>query len=185
MTERLAILIFGFSWIFLVIAAILAQIIFEDKHKRNAGIIINLLVFTPFVGTIVIFYLKDFVGSYESTFGTMISGIIILALGMIGYIASHYYLRRNWSISASIKEGHTLIKKGPYKIVRHPMYSSMVLIVFGSGLLIADFLLLLFAPLVFIIYYVRATVEEKLLKDEFPEYESYSKITKMLIPGIL
>lgn len=64
------------------------------------------------------------------------------------------------------------------------MYASMTAIVLGSGLLIANYMVILFTPVVGIVYYIRAKKEEALLRGEFPEYDRYAGGTKMLIPGI-
>jgi protein-S-isoprenylcysteine O-methyltransferase Ste14 len=120
-----------------------------------------------------------------STTVIRIAGAALVGLGTVGYILSHFYLRSNWSLFASIKEGQKLITNGPYRLVRHPMYSSMTVIVLGSGLLISNSLILLFTPVVIIVYYIRSKKEETLLRAEFPEYNEYSRKTKMLIPGII
>ena len=185
MTQQIAVIIFKFVWGLLVFIALLAQILFDNKSKRKADLITNLLVITPFVVVLGLFYLRRWGGTYESTTATQITGTVLVGLGMVGYILPHFYLRSNWSLSASIREGHKLIKNGPYKLVRHPMYSSMTLVVFGSGFLIANYLILLITPVVFIIYFIRARKEEALLNEEFPEYNQYARRTKMLIPGIL
>ena len=85
---------------------------------------------------------------------------------------------------ASIKKSHRLVKSGLYRYIRHPMFASMLLIVPGSGLLISNYLVIAFTPIVGAIYYIRAKKEEELLKEEFPEYNQYIKETKMFIPGI-
>jgi len=64
------------------------------------------------------------------------------------------------------------------------MYSSMIVVVLGTGLLIGNYMMILFLPVVSIIYYIRARKEEELLRREFPEYERYTRETRMLIPGI-
>jgi protein-S-isoprenylcysteine O-methyltransferase Ste14 len=184
MTEEIAIIIFLVSWATLIVIAVLAQILFEDKPKRQAGLIINLLVITPFIVSLGWFYLRNYFGTYESTPITRISGTAVLALGMIGYIISHFYLRRNWSLSASIKEGHKMIKNGPYRFVRHPMYTSMLFVALGSGLLIANYPIIICTTIVGFAYYIRAKKEETLLRVEFPEYDKYASRTKMFIPGI-
>ena len=185
MTQGITIIIFKSVWGFLLFIEMVAQILFANKPKMKAGLLTNLLIVTPFAVAYGLFYLQRWGGTYDSTPATRITGAVLVGLGMVGYTLSHFYLRSNWSLSASIKEGHELIKNGPYKVVRHPMYSSMTLVVFGSGLLIANYLILLFTPVVFIIYYIRARKEEALLRTEFPEYNQYIRRTKMLIPGIL
>jgi protein-S-isoprenylcysteine O-methyltransferase Ste14 len=185
MTQETAVIIFKSAWGLLLFIAVLGQLLFMDKPKRKAGVLTNLLVITPFVVVFGLFFLGRYVGTYENTSTTRITGVVFLGFGMIGYIISHFYLRRNWSVSASIKEGHKLIKRGPYRLVRHPMYSSMTLTVFGSGFLIANYLIILFTIVVFMIYYIRARNEEALLRKEFPEYNEYVRSTKMLLPCIL
>ena len=184
MTQETAVTIFKSSWGLLLLIALLLQILFEDKPKKKAGFITNLLVITPFVVVFGLFYVRFYFGTYESTLTSRIVGTVIVILGMIGYILSLFSLRRNWSISASVKEGHKLVKSGPYKFVRHPMYSSMIVIVLGSGLLLSNYMMILFIPVVSIVYYIRARKEEELLRGEFPEYERYARETRMLIPGI-
>ena len=186
MTPQINIIIFKSAWGLLFLIAMVAQILFAKKSKRKAGLLTNLLVIIPFVVVLGLFYLERYFGSvYMSTPVTWIAGAALLGLGTVGYIISHFYLRSNWSLSASIKEGQKLITNGPYRLVRHPMYSSMTVIVLGSGLLISNYLILLFTPGVFIVYYIRSKKEETFLRVEFPEYIQYTRVTKMLIPGIL
>ena len=184
MKQETAVMIFKFSWGLLLVIALLSQVLFEDKPKKKAGFIINLLVITPYVVVFGLFYLGRYFGTYESTVATRIVGAVITVFGMIGYIVSLLSLRGNWSLSASIKEGHKLIKSGLYKLIRHPMYSSMTAIVLGSGLLIANYMMILFTPVVGIIYYIRTRKEETLLRGEFPDYDRYAGETRILIPGI-
>lgn len=184
MKQATAIMIFKSSWGLLLLIALLSQILFEEKPKKKAGFIANLLVIIPFVIVLGLFYFGRYFGTYESTLATRMAGTVTTVLGMVGYILSLLTLRRNWSLSASIKEGHKLIKSGPYKLVRHPMYFSMTVIVLGSGLLITNYMMILFTPLVGFVYYIRARKEEALLRGEFPEYDRYAGETKMLIPGI-
>ena len=186
MTQYIAIILFKSAWGLLIFIALVAQILFADKSRIKAGLITNLLVIIPFVFVLGLFYLERYFGSvYMSTTVIRIAGAALVGLGTVGYILSHFYLRSNWSLFASIKEGQKLITNGPYRLVRHPMYSSMTVIVLGSGLLISNSLILLFTPGVFIVYYIRSKKEETLLRAEFPEYNEYSRKTKMLIPGII
>jgi protein-S-isoprenylcysteine O-methyltransferase Ste14 len=76
----------------------------------------------------------------------------------------------------------TLKITGPYKLIRHPMYTS--LLVLGAVWIINDFsvfrlvvFIILFADLIFKMYY-----EEKFLTESFPDYAEYKKHTKKIIP---
>ena len=136
MTARIALIIFGLVWGLLVLLAVAAQLLFEEQPKRSAGIVTNLLVTIPFAIVFGLVSLGRGFGTYESHAAMRIAGLVITAAGLIVYISSLLWLRKNWSMTASIKEGHQLVTGGPYGIVRHPIYSAMTLIFLGSGLLV-------------------------------------------------
>jgi protein-S-isoprenylcysteine O-methyltransferase Ste14 len=186
MVENAAIIVFAVVWWVLIAIAIVAAFMFERKPYMNrAGPIMNALIITPFVFAFGLFYLARYFGIYGvSTIGR-ISGAFMMVAGLAGYIVSHCYLRENWSLGASVKEGHKLVTGGPYRVVRHPMYSSMILEVLGSGLLLGNYLMIASTIIVGAVYYVRARKEEELLKQEFPEYQGYAAKTRMLMPWLL
>lgn len=170
---------------FLLLIVILAQIVFGGKLKKKAGLITNMIIVTPFLIAFILFVFQGYFGAYKSTLVTLIAGVVITTLGILGYIVSILYLWKNWSFSASIKEGHKLVKTGPYRYIRHPIYSSLILVFVGSGLLVSNYIIILCTSIVGFVYYLRARKEEQLLKEEFPEYNKYINETKMLIPGLL
>ena len=84
-----------------------------------------------------------------------------------------------------VKVGHSLITSGPYRWVRHPIYSGMGLALIGTAL--ASGTLSGFLGLVFILFafLVRVRQEEALMRETFPaEYPQYSTHTARLIPGV-
>ncbi len=184
MTERAAELAFECTWILLILMAVAAQILFRGEIKKQAGVITNLLVATPFVLVLGLFYIGHEFGTSRSTSGERMVGMVATVIGVCGYVLSHIYLRYNWSLSAAIREGHELVIRGPYSVVRHPMYSFMMLIVLGSGALAANYLIITSAVIVGIAYYVRAKKEERLLAAEFAGYREYAARTKMFIPKV-
>ena len=86
-----------------------------------------------------------------------------------------------------VQEGQTIIRKGPYRYVRHPSYTGAILIFTGIGFAIRSWgavLVLLLAS--FAVYGYRIHVEEKALVAKFgDEYVAYMEETKMLVPGIV
>jgi protein-S-isoprenylcysteine O-methyltransferase Ste14 len=165
--------------------AVIAQLSsLNQPAKKQAGIMTTLIVIVPFILAVGLFYLGRYFGTYQGNTLSRVCGTIVSTIGLIIYLLSHVYLRRNWSLSASIKEAHQLVTGGIYRFVRHPMYSSMIMIVLGSGLLVDNYLIMLSTSLVGITCHIRATREESLLAEEFPEYREYSKKTKMFIPWI-
>jgi protein-S-isoprenylcysteine O-methyltransferase Ste14 len=185
MTPELSILIFRYTWSFLLIITTLYLMLFEDWPKARAAAITNVIVIVPYLIVFGLYYLRDAIGSYNGSAVSRIVGAALLFAGIMVYVSSHVSLRRNWSVMASIKERHTLVRTGLYRFVRHPMYASMLLIVPGSGMLISDYLMILCTPVVGLIYYFRARQEEALLAGNLPGYEAYVRKTKMFIPWIL
>ena len=178
-------LIFKLIWGVLLIIATVAQMRFRGKHKQRGGLIANLLVIAPYLVVFGWFSMRGYFGAYKSSIIVQLLGFTIMLIGVCGYIVSILYLKQNWAISAAIKEGHSLVRNGPYKIVRHPMYFFMILVVLGSGLLISNYFIILYTPIVALLYYLRSKKEEEMLKEALPGYKHYIQETKMLIPGIL
>ena len=114
------------------------------------------------------------------------AGLAVTVLGAIFAIWSRATLGRNWSSVPQVKEQHELVVKGPYRIVRHPIYTGLILAVAGTGLALDKGVGLFIAVLVFASYWLKSRVEEKLMVETFPEeYPEYRRRVKALIPGIL
>jgi protein-S-isoprenylcysteine O-methyltransferase Ste14 len=114
------------------------------------------------------------------------AGLVVTVLGAVFAIWSRVTLGRNWSSAPQVKERHELVVKGPYRIVRHPIYTGLILTVAGTGLAVDRGIGLFMAALVFASYWLRSQVEEKLMMETFPEeYPEYRRRVKALIPGIL
>jgi protein-S-isoprenylcysteine O-methyltransferase Ste14 len=115
-------------------------------------------------------------------------GQIGLGLDLVGIlfaIWARWALGRNWSNVMALKEKHELVQTGPYGIVRHPIYTGMLLGVLGTamttGLLASylGFICMLIGLL------IRTQSEDRLMAKQFPEtHPSYRQRTKKLIPLI-
>jgi protein-S-isoprenylcysteine O-methyltransferase Ste14 len=109
---------------------------------------------------------------------------VIVVVGICFAVWARLILGKNWSPRPSRKERHELVTNGPYAFVRHPIYSGMLLAVFGTALTGSYFaiLVLFLASLVFL---ARIPREEKIMLELFPnEYPSYQARTKRLIPFV-
>lgn len=112
-------------------------------------------------------------------------GVILCFAGVAFAIWARVHLGRNWGVPMTLQEGHQLVTSGPYKFVRHPIYTGFFLAALGS--VFADGGVWLIILVFFGIYFTySAKVEEKIMTEQFPnEYPAYIKRTKMLIPFVL
>jgi len=113
-------------------------------------------------------------------------GLIIAIIGAIIACSSRYRLGKNWSLSVQKKESHQLIKKGIYKIIRHPIYTGLLLLFIGNAIIVGDYRAIIAVLIVFASFWFKLKKEEKLLTETFgTEYEEYKNQTKALIPYVL
>jgi len=95
-------------------------------------------------------------------------------------------LGSNWSADPSIKEGHELIERGPYRLVRHPIYSGFLLALAGTGLGSGRVMHLYIVGISLMGMCLKLRIEESLMLRQFPQaYREYMRRTKALIPFVL
>jgi protein-S-isoprenylcysteine O-methyltransferase Ste14 len=112
-------------------------------------------------------------------------GAVVFVSGIALAIWARVHLGRNWGMPMSQKAEPELVTSGPYRFVRHPIYSGLLAALLGTALATNLAGLIIVAVLGGYFYY-SASVEEKNLIATFPtEYPAYRTHTKMLIPFIL
>jgi protein-S-isoprenylcysteine O-methyltransferase Ste14 len=112
-------------------------------------------------------------------------GLALFALGLGFAVWARPHLGRNWGTPMTRKVEPELVTSGPYRLVRHPIYSGIL--VAGIGTVAAlSWLWLPVVALAGVYFLYSARVEERQLSDEFPDrYPLYKRSTKMLVPFIL
>lgn len=112
-----------------------------------------------------------------------ILGAILTALG-VGLAAwARFALGRNWSAAVTLKHSHELIRAGPYARIRHPIYSGVVLGLFGTALVIGEWRALVALAVLFASWLIKARKEEALLASEFgPAFQEHRCQTGMFLP---
>ena len=112
-------------------------------------------------------------------------GVILLFSGLGLAVWARVHLGRNWGMPMTEKDEPELVTSGPYRHVRHPIYSGSLLAMLGTAL--ATNLYWLIALVAVGAYFVySARVEERLMSASFPAaYASYRAKSKMLIPFLL
>ena len=111
----------------------------------------------------------------------------ILCLCGLGFcLWARAVLGRNWSGTVTLKEDHELIVRGPYRLVRHPIYTGLLAMLIGTALEqghIAGMVGLIF---VFLSFWIKLSGEEEVMRKQFPgEYAAYKEQVKRIIPFIL
>jgi len=112
-------------------------------------------------------------------------GLALFVLGLALAVWARVYIGRNWGMPMSEKADPELVTTGPYRVIRHPIYSGIILAMIGTAVAVSWYWLI--AVVLLGGYFVySATREERYLTERFPEaYPRYKKSTKMLIPCIL
>ena len=120
---------------------------------------------------------------------TNLVGMIGLSISILGGIVAcwaRYMLGKNWSLSIQQKENHELIQNGIYKVIRHPIYTGLLLLFIGNAIIVGDNRAIIAIILAFVALWLKLRKEEKLLTEIFGnQYTNYKSHTKALIPFIL
>ena len=117
---------------------------------------------------------------------TITLGLIITILGLVIAIWARVSLGTNWSGNITFKENHKLVKKGPYKFVRHPIYTGILLMSLGTVISIGTLASVIGLAILFISFWIKLKQEEKLMIEHFKkDYIYYKKATRALIPYLI
>lgn len=110
------------------------------------------------------------------------AGLALCACGLAFAVWARLHLGRNWGQPMTLKEGHELVTTGPYRYVRHPIYTGILAGSAGSWLVIGTPWLLALA-VTGVYFVISARTEEKIMAERFPQqYPEYKKRTKGLVP---
>jgi protein-S-isoprenylcysteine O-methyltransferase Ste14 len=114
-------------------------------------------------------------------------GIFLMLLGIVIRQYAIAVLGRFFSLTVRVAEDHKVVDRGPYKLVRHPSYTGVLVTFLGLGLAVQSWAAILTLLIVFAVAYgYRIRVEEKTLISQLGEdYVSYTKRTKRLIPYLI
>jgi protein-S-isoprenylcysteine O-methyltransferase Ste14 len=109
---------------------------------------------------------------------------VLLTLFGVGYaIWARVHLGRNWSPIPNVKENHELITSGPYRLVRHPIYTGIMMATLGTGFVIPLWLVVF--VIMTAVFVWRVVVEENLMTKQFPnQYPEYKKRTWAFVPYV-
>jgi protein-S-isoprenylcysteine O-methyltransferase Ste14 len=111
-------------------------------------------------------------------------GLVLFALGLGFAVWARVHIGRNWGTPMTQKNEPELVTSGPYHLVRHPIYSGVLIASAGTAVALS-WLWLIVVALAGVYFLYSATVEERYLTEQFPDaYPVYKRSTKMLVPYI-
>jgi protein-S-isoprenylcysteine O-methyltransferase Ste14 len=95
-------------------------------------------------------------------------------------------LGKQWRVDAALSQDHQLVKAGPYRIVRHPIYTSMLCLLLGTGLLLATLWMLAIALALFLAgTEIRVRIEDELLASRFgASFAQYKRAVPAYLPFV-
>ena len=113
-------------------------------------------------------------------------GLLVFLIGYLFMVWAPLHLGKQFSVYVTIQEGHELITDGPFRYMRHPRYSGLVLWVFGIALVFVSIPALVLAAMMSVLMLIRIPKEERMLQEEFgAEWENFcGRTAKKLIPFV-
>ncbi|HEY2662518.1 MAG TPA: isoprenylcysteine carboxylmethyltransferase family protein [Caulobacteraceae bacterium] len=120
----------------------------------------------------------------DEAFGWSLVAVAMLGFGFCWWARLH--LGRLWSGTVTRKVDHHIVDTGPYALVRHPIYTGIILAAFATGALKGTIVALAGAATMTLGFWTKARLEERFLRQEMGSdaYDAYSRRTPMIVPSI-
>ncbi|HEY6152143.1 MAG TPA: isoprenylcysteine carboxylmethyltransferase family protein [Candidatus Udaeobacter sp.] len=111
---------------------------------------------------------------------------VLSVIGLAVALWARFTLGRNWSGVVTLKEEHELVERGPYRFVRHPIYTGILTMYFATAIGLGHLAGFVGTLLIFLSFWIKLRDEEQLMLQQFPErYAAYRQRAKRIIPFIL
>lgn len=112
-------------------------------------------------------------------------GLLMTMAGLAFAVWARIRLGRNWSGTVTVKEGHELVRSGPYGLVRHPIYAGLLLAILGTAIALDEWRGVLAFAFLTVAFLYKLRREEHLMSESFPgDYRRYRARVPALIPFI-
>lgn len=122
---------------------------------------------------------------FTPTIWTDAFGIAITVAGIAFAIWARIYLGGNWSSDVTVKVDHQLVRSGPYRFVRHPIYTGLITALIGTGLARDQVRGAIAVVLAYAGFKIKSLIEERTMTSTFGEqYGEYSRSTGAIVPRL-
>jgi len=120
---------------------------------------------------------------FHRTSATSVMGVALTWIGIALALWARWHLGQYWSGRITLKEGHKLIRTGPYAHFRHPIYSGILLAALGSSLVMDKWRCVAGLAAIILAYWLKGRKEESVLAVQFgEEFKEHCRHTGFLFP---
>jgi len=121
--------------------------------------------------------------------GDLFSSSVVVIAAQLLAVGVMIWARRSFPTKSfrvdAIPSAETVIRRGPYRWIRHPMYSAALLFIWAAVLSHRSIWTVAIGGAVTIIAALRVVFEERILRDRYPEYAEYARATKAVVPYLV
>lgn len=123
---------------------------------------------------------------FPARWWTLAIGLGLQAFAVLLHISARRHLGRNWSSTVMIKTDHQLVTSGPYRLIRHPIYTAILALAGGTAIASAQLHGALGFAVFAYVYWRKLRLEEARLAETFgPDWISYRERSWALVPGLV
>jgi protein-S-isoprenylcysteine O-methyltransferase Ste14 len=113
-------------------------------------------------------------------------GVLLVVAGLGFAVAARIQLAGNWSATVTLKQDHELVRHGPYRWVRHPIYTGLLIAILGSAVAEGEWRGPVALALFTVAFLIKSGIEERYLIDQFGDaYAHYRREVPALLPRLL
>ena len=187
LAKNIIIICWGAFFVVWIVAAIFTKrTVYHESRTRRLAYTLPIIV-----GWLFLFRGRRLESPWDVPVIPQTAGILIVAaIFCVSGVAFCFWARavlgRNWSGTVTLKENHELIVRGPYRFVRHPIYTGIMAMLIGTALELGHVAGMIGVVLVFASLWIKSNYEEEVMTNQFPDqYPAYRHRVKRIIPFLL
>lgn len=180
----------GYLWIGFLLVWGIAAITQKRTVRRDSSSSRFLQLALAVVAAVLLFDRSLSLGLLERPFlpkgaASTYLGFVLTIAGIGFALCARFFIGRNWSGAVTVKKDHELIRTGPYSVVRHPIYTGVLLGLLGTAMAMGPIRGLLGVGVAALALWIKSRREEVFMSEQFgADYAQYKQKVKALIPFV-